>query len=72
MEVIHHQIDGAAVGIAHKALVAVAAHVEVEAGVTVVVEGTEGHVARGTEAKPLGHSLNGERPELAQLGISHF
>ena len=45
-------------GIADVALVGVAAHVEVEAGVPVVVEGTEGEVAHGMEAKPLGYSLN--------------
>lgn len=60
VEVVHHQVDGAAVGVAHVAFVGVAAHVEVEAGVAVVVEGTESHVARGTQAKPLSNSLDGE------------
>ena len=67
VEVVHHQVDGAAVGIAHKTLVAVLGHIEVEAGVTVVVEGTEGHVARGTEAKPLSNSLYGQSPNFFNI-----
>ena len=71
VEVVHHQVNRAAVGIAHKTLVGVLGHIEVEAGVTVVVEGTEGHMARGTEAKPLSNSLNGECSELFEFCISN-
>ncbi len=38
LQVVHHQVNGAAMGIAHIALVGVLAHIEVQAGVPVVVE----------------------------------
>lgn len=66
MQVVHHQIDGTAMCIAHVTLVGVLAHVEVEAGVTVVVKRTEGHVAYRTEAKPLSNSLVGECYEFSR------
>ena len=71
MEVVHDKVYRAAMGITDVTLVRVLAHVEVEAGVTVVVEGTEGHVAHGTEAKPLSNSLDGECSELQKVGISN-
>lgn len=57
-QVLHHEVDGAAVGVADETFVRVAAHVEVEAGVTVVVKRAERHVACGLKAEPHGHSLN--------------
>ena len=72
VQVVHHQVYRAAVGIAHVALVGVLAHVEVQAGVPVVVEGTEGHVAHGMEPEPSGNSLDGECTELGKLRISNF
>jgi hypothetical protein len=72
MKVVHHQIYGAAVGIAHVAFVGVLAHVEVEAGMAVVVKRAKGHVTRGPEAKPLSNSLDGECSELLEFEISNF
>ena len=51
---------------------AVAAHIEVEAGMPVVVEGAKRHVTGHGEAKPLSNSLNGECSELLKFGISNF
>ena len=41
---LHGKVDGAAMGIAHKALEGVLAYLEREAGMLVVVEGAEGFV----------------------------
>ena len=68
---VHHEVYRASVDITHVTLIRILAHVEVEAGVTVVVEGTEGHVTHGTEAKPLSNSLYGECSELQKIGISN-
>ena len=50
LQVVHHQVNGAAVGIAHIALVGVAAHIEVEAGMPVVVEGAKRLMSRRAQS----------------------
>ena len=67
VKVVHHQVNGAAMGIAHIALVGVLAHIEVQAGMPVVVEGAKRHVTGHGEAKPLSNSLNGECSELFKI-----
>ena len=60
-EVAHHEVDGAAAGIADEAAEGVAPAVEGEAGVMVVVERAEALVASDAEAKTLGYGFYGER-----------
>ena len=59
-EVTHHEVDGAAVGIADEAAEGVAATIVGEAGVMVVVERAEALVACDAEAKALGNGFYGE------------
>ena len=67
VQITHHKVNRPSRGITHVAFIRVAAHVEMEAGVTVVVKGTERHVAHGREAEPHGHSLDGERAEVFKI-----
>ena len=50
IQVVHHKVDGATVGIAHVTLVGVLAHVEVEAGVTIIVEGAKRLMSRRAQS----------------------
>ena len=50
VEVVHHQVNGAAVGIAHVTLVGVATHVEVQAGMPVVVKGAKRRMSRRAQS----------------------
>lgn len=58
VQITHHQVNRPSRGITYVAFIRVAAHVEMEAGVTVVVKRAECHVACGLKAEPHGHSLN--------------
>ena len=72
VEVVHHQVDGATVGIADVTLVRVLAHVEVEAGVTVVVEGTKRFVVTNSQPKSICYTFNRKLFELLNIeSIKH-
>ena len=71
LEAVHHQVDGTSMGFAHIAFEAVLADMEVEAWVTVVMKWALGLVTGDRKPQPRGHSLDGERPELSELGVSN-
>lgn len=60
VEEVHDEVDGAAVGVADEAAVAVPSHVEGEWGVVVGVEGAEGFVGSDVEAQAGRDLLDGE------------
>ena len=57
-EVAHNEVDGATVGIADEASKGVATRVVGEAGMVVVVKGTQALVACHVESEALGNLLN--------------
>ena len=67
LQVVHHQVNGAAMGIANVTLVGVLAHIEVQAGMPVVVERAKRRMSVDREAKPLSNSLDGECSELFKI-----
>ena len=72
VEALHHQVDGAAVGAADEAAVAVAADRERQAGVVVVVERAETEVSCNLESKSLRDPLDGEVAKLLKIRFIHF
>lgn len=69
VQITHHQVNRSSRGIAYVAFIRVAAHVEMEAGVTVVVKRAERHVAHGLKAEPHGHSLNRKGTEIQYVSF---
>ena len=67
VQVLHHQVDGSAVGATHKAAVAIAANGERQRGVVVVVERAERLVPHDAESKSLRDPLNGEVAKLLKF-----
>ena len=60
VEHLHGEVDDASVGFAHKAVVGVGPGIEGEAGVAVVVKGTEGLVLLYREAQAMGGRFDGD------------
>ena len=71
VKVTHHEVDGAAVGIADEATEGVAPTVVGETGVMVVVERAEALVACDAEAKTLGNGFYWEGAETLYFVFVH-
>ena len=68
---VHHEVDGAAVGIADEATEGVATDVVGETGVMVVVEWAETLVTCDAKAKALGNEFYGEGAEFFYFVFFH-
>ena len=63
VELVHDQVDGAAMGIACKAVEGVAAHMEMERGMPVLMEGAACQMAHHRYAQLGCHAQDGEAAE---------
>ena len=68
---VHDQVDGAAVGIAGKAVEGVATHMEVERGMPVFMKRAAGQMAHHGYAQVGSHSLDGQAAKGFQI-LYHF
>ena len=71
IQVSHHQVNRSAAGSAHEAAVGVLPHAEREAGVVVLVKGTQGFVVLNRESESLCDPLYGEVAELLKFEFIH-
>ena len=71
IQILHHQVNRPALGIAHEASERVLAHLKRKRGVVVVVERTERLVAHHPQSEPLRDPLYRKVAKLLQFKLIH-